>query len=261
MSTIKNKPFVVQKISIVGTGTKGDPGPQGPQGPPGESVALPIDSDSILYDGQLLSDVLDSILYTAIDITALSSNISTIEVGSPLDAFTLSWTLNKSSIVSQQITGTNIPTTNPVTSARSQSFTGVAYDPNAIGSASYTLTVDDGTNTDNRSTSINFWNKRYWLAAPSTALSNAFILSMNSELSNSKSKNISYPVVGANDYLWYCYPSRLGTVTLTDAETGFPAGFNNPITFSFTNNSGFTEDYYVYRSTNAGLGAITVIAS
>ena len=259
--SIKNKPFVIQRINIVGQGLVGPQGPQGPAGPAGSGVALPLDSDSVLYDGQTLSDVLDSILYTAIDITALSSNISALEVGSPLDAFAINWTLNKGSIVSQQITGTGITTTNPSIAARSQSFSGIGYDPDAIGAATYTLQVDDGVNTDSRNTSINFWNKRYWIASSNTSVSNAFILSMNNELSNSKEKTINFPVVGASDYLYYCYPSRLGTATFTDAQTGFPAGFNSPTTFSFTNNSGFTEDYYVYRSTNAGLGAITVIVS
>jgi hypothetical protein len=42
---------------------------------------------------------------------------------------------------------------------------------------------------------------------------------------------------------------------------GFDGGFTLYDTISFTNASGYTEEYYVYRSDNAGLGQTSVTVS
>ena len=57
-------------------------------------------------------------------------------------------------------------------------------------------------------------------------------------------------------YIWYAYPARLGGSMFKVG--GFQGGFEPVQTVSFTNDSGYTENYYVYRSTNAGLGTAEV---
>jgi len=64
--------------------------------------------------------------------------------------------------------------------------------------------------------------------------------------SNTRGRTITFGPAGAGEYVWYCYPKRLGTVTVT--IDGIPGGFQSPITLSITNDSGWTEDYYCYRS-------------
>ena len=75
-------------------------------------------------------------------------------------------------------------------------------------------------------------------------------------ISNTKGRSVSI-TTGANDYMLYCLPTRLGTVTFT--VNGFTGGFESPETVSVTNINGYTENYYVYRSTNKNLGSVPVV--
>lgn len=79
-----------------------------------------------------------------------------------------------------------------------------------------------------------------------------------SVISNTKGRTISV-TAGANDYIVYALPVRLGTVVFTVG--GFEGGFEAPETVSITNVNGYTENYYVYRSANKNLGATTVVVS
>lgn len=72
--------------------------------------------------------------------------------------------------------------------------------------------------------------------------------------------NRSFTVTaGAGSYILYCPPKRLGSVTFYIG--GFEGGFQEPEAVSVTNFNGFNEDYFTYRSTNAGLGETTVVVS
>ena len=70
-------------------------------------------------------------------------------------------------------------------------------------------------------------------------------------------------VAGGSDYLLWCIPKRLGEkgtdYDFYDNGTGFQADFQNAETITDLENENYwTEDYYAYRSTNPGLGAITI---
>jgi hypothetical protein len=41
---------------------------------------------------------------------------------------------------------------------------------------------------------------------------------------------------------------------------GFQGGFEEPLVIPVTNGSGVTEDYYLYRSTNSGIGDLSIQA-
>ena len=60
----------------------------------------------------------------------------------------------------------------------------------------------------------------------------------------------------AGEYLLFSFPVRLGTVTFWAG--GFEGGFEDSETVSVTNANGYTEDYYVWRSTQAGLGSTVI---
>lgn len=74
--------------------------------------------------------------------------------------------------------------------------------------------------------------------------------------SNTKGRTIT-PTVGVGQYVLYCLPVRLGTVTFT--VDGFTGGFQSPETVSVTNVNGWIENYYVYRSTNSNLGSPVIV--
>ena len=87
------------------------------------------------------------------------------------------------------------------------------------------------------------------------SLTEAEIEALTTELSNSLTG--AFNVTGTN-YLWYCYPSRLG-VTIFFAIAGEPMLWNNRgLAVTVTNPSGFAETFQQWVSENTGLGAVSV---
>lgn len=78
----------------------------------------------------------------------------------------------------------------------------------------------------------------------------------NSSITNDNTQVWSSVTAGAGEYLLFAFPTRLGTVTFWVG--GFEGGFEAPETVTVTNAAGFQEDYYVWRSTTANLGATVV---
>ena len=95
------------------------------------------------------------------------------------------------------------------------------------------------------------------LAAEGT-LDSTFIRALSRKLIGSKLASFTANAT-AGKYIWYCLPKRYGTCTFSVG--GFTGGFTLVDTVSFTNASGYTEDYYIYKSDNAGLGSTTVTVS
>jgi len=132
--------------------------------------------------------------------------------------------------------------------------------PSVGSTKTFTLNATDGTDNSTNTITYYFYNRRYW-GVSSTASS--YIESdieglANNDLSNSRAKTFTV-TASTGEYIIYSYPSRLGTATFTVG--GFEGGFQPPETVSVTNASGYTENYYVYRSTNTNLGATTVVVS
>lgn len=131
----------------------------------------------------------------------------------------------------------------------------------SVGSyKTFTLTATDGTDVDTETVRYYFYNRRFWgVSTDASGYNEADIEGLaNNELSNSRAKTFTV-TAAAGEYIIYAYPSRLGAATFTVG--GFEGGFESPETVSVTNASGYTENYYVYRSTNSGLGATTVVVS
>lgn len=128
----------------------------------------------------------------------------------------------------------------------------------AVGaSITFQLNATDGEDADTATQSVAFYNRRFWgVSSVASSYSEANIEGLaNNELSNSKAKTFTV-APGAGEYIIFAYPKRLGTVTFTVG--GFEGGFEAPETVSVENASGYTEDYFVYRSTNSNLGSTTV---
>jgi hypothetical protein len=130
--------------------------------------------------------------------------------------------------------------------------------PAAVGSSiSFTLNAASGAESDTEVQSVAFYNRRHWgVSATASGFVSADIGGLaGNELSNAKATTFTV-TAGAGEYIWYCYPSRLGTSTFWVG--GFEGGFESPETVSRTNDLGFIENFYCYRSTNSGLGSTTV---
>ena len=132
--------------------------------------------------------------------------------------------------------------------------------PSVGSSLSYTLNATDGVDPTTSIIYYLFYNRRYWgITTSSSGYSSSSVTSLaNNELSNSIAKTFTV-APGATEYILWASPKRLGVVTFTVG--GFSGGFQTPETVAVKNASGYTEDYYVYRSTNINLGSTNVTTS
>lgn len=198
-----------------------------------------------------LSKDVDDLKYVAIDITKISDNVVIVEMGDEVAEVTVCWTLNKAP-ASQTLDGEAVDV-----SAREKTVPG----PFSAG-RSFTLVVTDERGaTDSASTAISFLNGVYYgVLEDGAVIDSAAVLGLTRKLQGSKSLTFTVNA-GVGQKIVYVLPTRYGTPTFKDVDTGFQAGFYLADTISFTNASGYTEAYDVWLSTNAGLGNMTVLVS
>ena len=136
----------------------------------------------------------------------------------------------------------------------------VAYPAAVAGTRAFALTATDGTDNSTSTITYTFVNRRFWgVSTKASGYTEADVEGLaGTELSNSGSKSFS-STTAAGEYIIWASRTALGTRTFTVG--GFEGGFQAPETVSITNASGFTENYYVYRSTNSGLGTVNVVVS
>lgn len=212
-----------------------------------------IDSaDLISYDNPTYTTVdsaLDALFYVSPDVSSFANNRNNVEIGTTITSTILTWVNNKTMTTTSinQSIGSITPSLLTYTDNNSYST-----------NRTYTITVGDGTNTDQASTSVTFLNKRYWGVSANTSLNDAQIIALSSELSSSSTKTITGMTPSAQ-YLYFAYPASLGTSTFT--INGLT---NNDFTLSVqnhTNASGNTTSYNVYRTNNLLTGTYTLGAN
>lgn len=200
--------------------------------------------------GEELKKILDEIAdlkYVAIQITAFNNNVGTAEIGSKVDAVTLSWTLNK--------TAKTITVDGEEQSVDSTTL--VLSNLGLTANKTWTLKVTDEKDASaTKTTSVSFLNGVYYGVAGSIdGYDSNFVSSLTKALSSTRARTITV-TAGAGQYIYYCVPTRFGDCSFNVG--GFDGGFDKVSTFDFANASGYTESYDVYKSTNANLGSTTV---
>lgn len=133
------------------------------------------------------------------------------------------------------------------------------------GSGSYrtmtfTITGTRGAEAPTRTVNIAFANRRYWgTSTKSSGYTEADVEGLGSnELTTTRLKSSFTATAGSGAYVIFATPFMLGAATFVDNATGFAFSMATPETVSVTNASGYTENYYVYRSTYANLGSVDV---
>ena len=179
---------------------------------------------------------------------SLSINPSTAERGSVVSVINFSWNYNRN-IRSQTFNGEQLDI-----SIRSKKYT----EP-VTTNKTFTLTAESTTGqTKSQNASITFLNGVYYGVSPEADYDSAFVLSLTKTLSDSRSRTITV-TANTEDYIYYCVPTRLGNCTFTVG--GFVGGFSKVKTFNFTNASGYSENYDIWKSDNKGLGTTKVTIS
>lgn len=187
---------------------------------------------------------------TAPSITSFINNVNSVEIGSTVVSTKLDWVLAGGAITSQSI--------NQGIGALAIALRTKTDLTNYTTDRTYTLTISDGTNTDNKSTSVSFKNKFYWGVSANTSLTDPQILALSSELTSSflVTAKTMHP---AGEYLYFAFPTSFGTPTIS--INGLVNTAWTLVTRNFTNASGYTTSYDIYRSNNLLTGTYVLSLS
>lgn len=195
----------------------------------------------------IVEDSLSDLLYTPIAISSFSNNVNTKEIGSTVTSVTFSWKFNKTP---KSVT---FDGSSEVVTSTGKTLSGLTLKSNKTWTLKAT---DDRGATASKTSSISFLNGVYYgVSAEPSTIDSEFVKKLTKSLRSNKLTSINV-TAGVGQYIFYCLPTRFGTCTFTVG--GFTGGFSLVKTFSFTNASGYTETYYVYKSDNANLGATKV---
>ena len=227
-------------------GADGKNGVDGAPGKDGNDAECKLSDDEANYIKKLYKDS-QYVAFTGN--LSMSPATTTYEIGAS-NSVTFSWSFNK--------IPTSLVFNNKNQELKQNGSISLTVTSNKQATLTYNLTAKyqdddyDKTDTVNASKSISFYNKYFWgCASIPTTVDSAFIKSLsNSDWAKTKALSFA-PTCPANQYIWYAYPKRLGGATMFMG--GFEGGFEPVQTISVTNSFGFIEDYYVYRSTNAGV--------
>lgn len=200
----------------------------------------------------LLASRIDDLEYLPIAIISFAATPSLAETGSTVTTLDLSFVLNKSA---NDILLNGISQGSDWGDNSTIRLVGLSLRTDTT----YALTVtDERGHMSEKSAALLFRNGAYYGAGNPASIDNAFILSLTKVLTGSSARTISVNA-GTGQYIWYAIPARFGTPTFTVG--GFTGGFTLLETMDFTNASGYTESYNVYRSDNTSLGDTTIVIS
>lgn len=209
-----------------------------------DTVIAPISDDV-----ETLKKQMAKLTYEDIVINFFRKSIgSTYELGTKIDAVTLSWATSKAP-ASIKLDGSSL----------APNLTGIELSNlGLINNKTWTLTVTgDYDEVVKATTSVTFLNGVYYgVSDIPEEINSKFILSLSAPNLRSNKLPTFTVDAGVSEYIWYCIPSRFGSCIFTVG--GFDGGFDLVATIKFTNASDHVENYDIYRSTNAALGNTTV---
>lgn len=230
--------------------------PSAPLQTTGNSTEAPMSQKAVTEVISELSQAIESLRadvnYKPIEITSLAHNKSNvIALGNSFRDVTVSWKLSKT----PKTLNLKYGVANDTLTATVEGSKVISYgSAQTSGTFTYTLiATDEKDATATKSVSFSFGNYIYYGAAQVPA-------SYNSDFVKGLAKNqlLTGYVSTINDdlkddgtgkiFAFYCLPSRLGTRKFTYG--GFTGGFDLVATISVTNSAGYTESYYVYKSSN-----------
>lgn len=204
-----------------------------------------------------LSDLeknVDDLIYEEITITSFSASPSIAEIGSTVSSVVLSWSVNKTP-KALTLDGSTIGANNSSKTVTGTFTTNKSWKLKA---------TDERGATAEKTASLSFLNGIYYgVSDEPNTYDSAFLLDgidrgLKKTLRNSKLTSFSESA-GGDEYIYYCLPKRMGTCSFKVG--GFDGGFTLVDTIAFTNAFGYSEDYFIYRSDNTGLGQTSVTVS
>jgi hypothetical protein len=227
-----------------------------------DSTALGSTAEKVFYENdvyftdvtnlkQAVDKILAKVYYEEPEITNFTMTPSTdiYEIGTviPADTIEFSWAVNKE-IKSQALTDCTV--------AADDRY--AIYGAELSNTKTFVLTVSDGEKAATASKKISFLNKGYWGSATVPDEYNSeFVLGLSgSKFVTGKAGTYSMSIV-ADEYGFLALPTSFGTVSSVWIG-GFEVTVETAATISFTNASGKTSSYNIYKTGRSGLGSITM---
>ena len=201
-----------------------------------------------------LKDEIADLKYVEIAVNSFSASPSTAEMGSTVESVALSWGTNKTP-TALTLDGESVDV-----AAISKTVTG-----KFTSNKTWTLKATDERNAVATGTvTLSFLNAVYYGVSNLTEITddNGVLASFRDSLKKNlrSGKLTSFSVnAGSGEYIYYLLPKRMGTCSFNVG--GFDGGFTLANTVNLINASGYTEEYYIYRSDNVDLGQTTVKVS
>ena len=209
---------------------------------------LPFATDFVQEELVDVKNKLADLLYNAITISSFVHDAGVVEIGTHINTVKLTWATNKIP-TALTLDGESI-----ATDALAKTISGldITWDNNKTWTLQAT---DERSAVSTKTTSITFCNGIYYgVGTTEDSFNSLFVTALTKKLQTTKAYDFT---ANPNEqYIYYAVPKRLGTVAFKVG--GFDGGFEQPQVVSVINSSGYTEDYYVYRSTNKLTGSIIV---
>lgn len=200
--------------------------------------------------------LIDDLAYTAIAFASASATNATNEIGSTVTETVITWSFNKEPKTQTIKFGSEVAEVLDK-SIRSKTYSGKTITSNT----SIVITATDERNAQaSRTLNITFQPRAYWGVAQNKEIyDSADILALSeSALTSTRTRNINVNA-GEGEHIIYAIPSNFGTPTFK--INGFEGGFVKVGTINFTNASGYSQNYDVYKSVNPDLGSTQVVVS
>lgn len=200
--------------------------------------------------------LIDDLAYTAIAFVSASATNATNEIGSTVTETVITWSFNKEPKTQTIKFGSEVAEVLDK-SIRSKTYSGKTITSNT----SIVITATDERNAQaSRTLNITFQPRAYWGVAQNKEIyDSADILALSgSALTSTRTRNINVNA-GEGEHIIYTIPSSFGTPTFK--INGFEGGFVKVGTINFTNASGYSQNYDVYKSVNPNLGNTQVVVS
>lgn len=200
--------------------------------------------------------LIDDLAYTAIAFVSASATNATNEIGSTVTETVITWYFNKEPKTQTIKFGPEVAEVLDK-SIRSKTYSGKTITSNT----SIVITATDERDAQaSRTLNITFQPRAYWGVAQNKEIyDSADILALSeSALTSTRTRNINVNA-GEGEHIIYAIPSSFGTPTFK--INGFEGGFVKVGTINFTNASGYSQNYDVYKSVNPNLGSTQVVVS
>ena len=241
----------------------------------GRKFPVLLDDGSITFDYIRAQDIFKDSEFSFSVNSLTISGATTVLIGSGTyslsgRSFTISYTLppgisvTSASIDSSSDPGSVYPINliSPFTNA--SAIGSVSYPTTSGGTVTFTATANSTSGSGSASRSLSFLNYFYSGVSSNSNVDATGLTSLGSVTKELRSNNNgdSFTANAADgEYIYYAYPSKYGESEFSVGN--FPGGFEllHGGAVSHTNESGFTEDYFIYKTINTGLGNTVVSVS